>query len=62
VTVVPCVIDSFRILQTEERHIHIKFRFTFYKIAIGTLEVLKLPFRENILRTELCDRFSNSGV
>jgi hypothetical protein len=49
------VINSFRKLQTEEWHIHIKFRFTFDKIAIGTLEILKLPFRENILRTELCD-------
>jgi len=45
---VPCVTDSFKKLQTEEKHIHIKFHFTYDRISIGTLEMLKLPFRENI--------------
>ena len=44
----PCVTDSFKKLQTEEKHIHIKFHFTYDRISIGTLEMLKLPFRENI--------------
>jgi hypothetical protein len=42
------MIVSFRKLQTEEKHIHIKFHFTFDKIGVGTLEMLKLPFKENI--------------